>query len=248
MKIGVQLYTVRDDMAKDPEGTLQKIGQMGYRFVETAGFAGRSAKEFAKLLADNGLSACGMHVGLEDCESNLSKLLEDATALNCPYLIVPWVPESAYKDGWDRLGERLQAIGERVGAAGKGFAYHNHAFEFVDVQGKTGFDILFSAACPDCLLAEMDLWWAYCGMRDPAGLLKRHGHRTKLVHLKDGKSPQDSVHAAAGDGVMPWDAVLATCREAKVEYGVVELDTSPGPALESVKKSLAFFRSKGFKD
>jgi len=248
MKIGVQLYTLRDDMQRAPVETLNALGKMGYRYVETAGFAGKSAKEFAGWLKDAGLQASGMHVGIDACEKELNQVMDDASALNCPYVIVPWIPESVYKDGWDHAGERLERIGEKVNAGGREFAYHNHAFEFVDVKGKSGFEILFSAACPDCLVAQIDLWWAYCGMKDPAGLVNKFGERTKLVHLKDGKSPSDDVHVPAGDGVMPWDAILAACKKAKTDFGIVELDTSPGKPLDAVEKSLKFFRSKGLKE
>lgn len=248
MKISVQLWTVRRELEKDPQGTLEAIRNMGYRYVETAGTAGLKPSEFADLVGSVGLKVSGMHVGLDDCERNLSATLELAAKMNCPFLIVPWVPESAYKDGWDKLGIRLQAIGEKVVSAKRKFAYHNHTFEFQQAGDRTGYDVLMDAACPDYVKCQIDLWWANCGGQNVPAMLERYGGRVDLVHLKDGADCSDSVHREAGRGIMKWDAVLAACKKAGVEWGVVELDECPNPPLESIKSSLEFFRSRGFKD
>lgn len=247
MKISLQLYTVRDQMNADPAGTLKALGKMGLKWVETAGTAGKSTPEFAAMLKDAGLKVSGMHVGLDACEKELDTVLKDAEILKSPYIVVPWVPESSYKDGWDKIGLRLQSIGEKVASVKRGFAYHNHTFEFVDAGGRTGYDALFEAACPDYVKNEIDLWWAHCGKQDPAELVLKYGNRVRLVHLKDGKGCQDPTQMEAGRGVMDWDKVLKACEKAKVEYGCIELDTCPNPPLESVKTSLDFFRSKGYR-
>ncbi len=248
MKIGVQLYTLRDDMGKDPVATLRAVGKMGYRYVETAGLAGRSAKEFRQICDDSGVKVSSMHVGLESCENGLSQILDDAHILDAKYVIVPGTPASAYANGWDNLGIRLQAIAENVVRGKKQFAYHNHSHEFADVKGRSGFDILFESACPDFVKIQMDLWWVYCGNHDPASELKKHGQRVDLVHLKDGDDPKGSVQIEAGRGLQKWDGILKACDTCKVEYGVVELDTCPRPPLESVKICLDYFRSKGYKE
>lgn len=248
MKISVQLYTLRDSMNADPAGTLKALGKLGYRYVELAGTAGKTAKEFAAMLKDAGLKASGMHVGLEACEKDLDAVLADAEAVGAKYIIVPWIPESAYKDGWDKAGVRLQAIGEKVSKAKRVFGYHNHTFEFQDAGGRTGYDALFEAMCPDQVKNEIDLWWAHCGGQDPAKLVAKYGERVDLVHLKDGKDCKDSTQTEAGNGAIKWDEVLKACDKAKVEYGVVELDNCPRPPIESVKICLDYFRSKGYKD
>lgn len=248
MRLSVQLYTVRDQMARDPAATLQAVRSMGYRYVETAGTAGRPAPEFAKMIADAGLRVSGMHVSLEACEHGLAGVLNEAEALGSPYVIVPYAPESAYRTGWFHLGMRLQVIGEKVATAKRTFGYHNHAFEFQDAGGRTGFDVLMESACPDYVKAEIDLWWALCGGQDPASLVRRHRQRTPLVHLKDGSSIRESVHQPAGRGIQNWKAILAACREAKVEYGVVELDTSPGSPLAAIQASHDYFRERGISD
>lgn len=245
MKISVQLYTLRDVMSHDPAGTLAALRQMGYRYVETAGTAGKSPAEFRAMLDASGLQVSGMHVGIEACEADIDAVLAEAEALDAPYVIVPYAPESSYQDGWDKLAVRLQAIGEKVTAAGRTFAYHNHAFEFAPVDGRTGWDLLLDAASPEHVKAQIDLWWVFCGGHSPADTLMRYAGRTPLVHLKDGTECADHAQIEAGRGVMKWDEVLKACDDAQVEFGVVELDTCPNPPLESVKVCLDFFRSKG---
>lgn len=234
-------------MTRDPEGTLMEIGKMGYKFVETAGYAGKTVDEFALLLKKAGLKASGMHVGFGDCESKLDQVLHEADVLKCPYIICPGIGSDVYGPGWDKAGLRLQAIGEKVVKAKKQFGYHNHSFEFEMVNGKTGYEILFDAACPDYLFNEIDLWWAHCGKQDVPKILGKYGARVKCVHLKDGLKCDEGTHMEAGKGVMPWDSILAACKKARVDFGVVELDSSPRAPLESVRACLEFYRSKGFK-
>lgn len=248
MKISVQLYTVRDQMAQDPAGTLMAIGKMGYHYVELAGTAGKTAKEFKGLLNDAGLKASGMHVSYEACEKGMQPILDDAAVLGCKHVIVPGIPGSAVAKGWDWVGMKLQEFGEKAAKERHVFGYHNHAHEFeTKVNGKTAFDILFSAACPDFVKCQVDLWWAYYGNVDPAALLDQYGKRVRCVHLKDGKGRGNAPQAEAGNGVMEWDKVLKACDRCDVEFGAVELDECPRPPLESIKISLDYFRAKGYK-
>lgn len=247
MKISVQLYTLRDQMGQDPVGTLRELGKMGYRYVETAGLAGKSAKEFRAILQDANLKASGMHVGYGACDTEMNKVLDEAQTLGSPYVIVPGLPGEAIQRGWEWVGTKLQEFGEKASARKIGFAYHNHAHEFDIVDKKLAYDRLFAAACPDHVKCQIDLWWAYYGLVDPAKLVRRYGTRVRLVHLKDGKGRGDAPQAEAGQGVMDWNRVLAACDEAKVEFGVVELDTCPRPPLESVRMCLDYFRGRGYR-
>lgn len=248
MKISVQLYTVRDVLAKDPAPTLAAIGQMGFKYVETAGYAGKTPKEFKQMLNDSGLKCSGMHVSYEACEKEMARVLDEAALLGSKYVIVPGIPGRIIEQGWDKVGMNLQAFGEQAAKERHVFAYHNHAHEFeTKVGDKTAYDVLFSAACPDYVKCQVDLWWAYYGHVDPAKLLERYGKRVRLVHLKDGKGRGNEPQAEAGNGVMDWDTVLKACDRSEVEFGSVELDECPRPPLESIKISLDFFRSKGYR-
>ena len=194
-------------------------------FVSGLWTYGLPATEFAAMISDAGLKVSGMHVGLDAVEGGLAATLEEAEALNAYHVIVPWVGAETYADGWDALGQRLERAGKQVAAAGKSLAYHNHAFEFVrEPHERTGFDQLFAAADSAFLKAEIDVWWAHCGGEDPAELIRNHGKRARLIHLKDGASCADDVHRPAGQGVLDWDSILVACHEVGAEFGVVELD------------------------
>lgn len=210
-----------------------------------AGYYGLSAVVFGAKLADHGISASGMHVGLGDLESNLSGQLEDADALGCPHVILPWISDQDFAEGWDKFAERVAPLAETIHKAGRHFSYHNHAFEFVrQDDGRTGFDTFFGAANP-FVGAETDVWWAFVGGEDPADLLRRHASRTKLVHLKDGTAIDSDIHAAAGKGVLNWRSILDACHEIGVEFGVIELDNSPYSPMQAVRESCNYFRSMG---
>ncbi|MBS1715066.1 MAG: sugar phosphate isomerase/epimerase [Armatimonadetes bacterium] len=247
MKIGVQLYTVRDQMNADPAGTLKAIGKMGYRYVEAAGTAGKSTKEFATMARDAGLKFCGMHVGYDQCEKQLDQVLADAEVMDCPYIVVPGLPERAYADGWDRCGIRLQKFGEKVAKAKRKFGFHNHSGEFVKVGDRTAYEIMTESSCPDHMLLEVDLWWAHCGGQDVPGLLKAHGERVHLVHLKDGTSCRAETHVPAGQGEMDWPPVLKQLDACKTAFGIVEFDSAAGDPLAAIKASLLYFRTAGYK-
>ncbi|MEQ1823715.1 MAG: sugar phosphate isomerase/epimerase [Fimbriimonadaceae bacterium] len=244
MKLSVQLYTVRDLMDKDPAGTLASLHKIGLRYVELAGYAGKSAEEFNKMVKGAGLKVSGMHIGMDAAEKNLPQILDDAALFGCKHVIVPWAAPGKNKAEWEALGIKLHAIGEKVAKERHVFGYHNHAHEFAMADGKTGFDIMFSAACPDHLKCQIDLWWAYVGMGDPAALVKQYGSRVRCVHLKDGETRKgDAKQMIAGQGAMKWEPVIEACKNAGVEFGSIEFDTCPGPEIECVKASLDFFRS-----
>lgn len=248
MRLSVQCFTLRDEFASDVDATLAEIRSIGFEYIETAGDYGLGASLFASKVRDAGLNVSGMHVGLDAVESGVSQTIEDAKHLGSPYLIVPWVSDKDYADGWGVLGQRLERAAGPILESGLQLAYHNHAFEFVrQPDGRTGFDTLFAAANPEMLKAEIDVWWAHCGDDPPAGLIKRHAGRTPIVHLKDGASCDDDVHRAAGDGVLDWVPILQACIDSGVRYGVVELDRSPGSAMEAVRKSYEFFAGLGFR-
>jgi sugar phosphate isomerase/epimerase len=245
MKVSVQLYTVRDAMDKDPKGTLKRLGAMGFKWVELAGTAGLSPIEFRNAMDEAGVRASGMHVGLDAVEAQTDSILADAAAVGTLDLIVPWVPESAYKDGWDKLGRRLNTIGRRYHDAGFRLGYHNHAFEFVDVGGKPGLDVLFENTEPQNVRPQIDLWWALVGGQNPADYIKKYASRYPVLHLKDGKDLKSSKHCGLGEGVQNWPSILAVCKAENIEVGSIELDESDD-AMRDVEAGLKYLRSSGF--
>lgn len=241
MRLSVQCWTLREEFQADPAEACRKVAEIGYRYVELAGTYGLPPAEFAACLEDSGLAVSGMHVGLDDCEREIGRVLKEAELFGAPHITVPWVAPETYADGWDRLARRLEAVGAKVVEAGRRFSYHNHVFEFARIGLTTGFDALMAAADPKLVGAEIDVWWARCGGEEPANLIWRHAGRTPLVHLKDGTNCSDEIHVPAGEGTLDWASILQACAETGVEYGVVELDRCPRDPLECVRSSFRFF-------
>jgi sugar phosphate isomerase/epimerase len=239
VRLSVQCYTVRDAFAKDVWKTFADLREIGFNFVELAGHYSLSPKELRKGLDALGLQVSGSHVSLDALDGDIEKVIEDAYTLDNRYIILPWVGEREYAGGWDGLGRRLDGIGERIREAGLWFAYHNHAFEFAEVDGKRCLDILFDNCAEEHVLAELDTCWVAAGGEDPAAWIARYGRRCPLVHLKDlGPDNQD---APAGQGSLDWDAILRACNASDVEFGVIEMDNPPGEAIDDVRACAGFF-------
>lgn len=243
MRLSVQCFTLRDEFARGVWKTFEAVRQIGFNYVELAGSYGLTPAELRSGLDRLGLQVSGSHVPLEELEKDLERVIEDSYTLDNRYLIVPWAASEAYRDGWSVLGHRLDHIGERVREAGLWLAYHNHDFEFAIEGGRYGLDILFESAQEDNLLAQIDTAWVHHAGADPAGLIRRHGKRAALVHLKDfAKGGEDSV---AGEGELDWSVILAACKEVEVEFGTVEMDNPPGPPIDCVRRCALFFQERG---
>ncbi|MBI5706879.1 MAG: sugar phosphate isomerase/epimerase [Armatimonadetes bacterium] len=248
MKLSVQLYSVRDQASSDLLGTLRSLKKMGLHYVELAGTYGLPAAELKAILDDTGLGVTGAHVGLGELEGDLDKVIADHKTLGNDFIVIPWLGEADYKEGWDKFAARIAPIGKKLKAAGLQLGYHNHAFEFAKQEGKLGLDVLFESSDPDELKAQVDLFWVWFGKEDPAAYLKKLGKRVKQVHLKDGLDKPEPVFAEPGAGVVDWDSVLAACTESGVEVGSIEYDVAPRHPLESVEASVKYFRAKGIRE
>jgi sugar phosphate isomerase/epimerase len=247
MRLSLQLYTVRDQLASDPVGTLTKVREIGLEYVEGGGsFGAATPKEGRKVLDDLGLKASGAHVGLDVLEGSLSKAIDDANTLGHHYVIVPWVGGDVYADGWDKFGKRLEAIGVKVRDAGLNLLYHNHDFEFKN-PGKSGLKVLFESTDSGLVKSELDIAWVQIGGGDPATYIRELRSRLPLVHLKDFDPDKTPRWRPCGQGLVDWDGCLAAIAEGEVEFGAIELDESPGDPIQAVRESYEFFKSKGLR-
>jgi len=245
MKLSIQLYTVRDQFTADPAGTLKKLKEIGLNYVEGGGsFGGDTASEGRKLLDELGLKASGAHIGLPSWENEFDKVIEEAKTIGVDYVIVPWIDQAVYADGWEKFALKLNEIGQKVKDAGLTLAYHNHAFEFEN----DGLTTLYDTADPELVKAQLDIAWAQIGGADPVALIQKLKGRLPLVHLKDFDPDKTPQWRPAGQGIVDWDKILAAIAEGDVEYGAIELDESPGDPLDAVAESVAFFRSKGISE
>lgn len=247
--ISVQLYTVRDLLAKDFAGTVKQIAQIGYKAVEMAGYGNlKSAAEAKKALDDAGLKVSGAHASIDLLEKDLEKVLDENQTLGNTNLVCPFLPENRRKDaaGWKQVAQSLNRIGRAVHERGMTFAYHNHSFEFQQFDGKKGYDILWENTEPHLVKAEVDVYWVKHGGEDPVERINKLGDRVLLLHLKDMAAGADKKFAEVGTGILDFKAILAAAEKAGAQWGAVEQDNCyDTPPLEAIKTSLENLKKLG---
>jgi sugar phosphate isomerase/epimerase len=245
MGIGLQMYTVREDTAKDFRGTLRKIADMGYEGVEFAGYGDIPAQEMREVLDSLGLQAFGSHVGLAKLEDDLAGEIEYLKTIGAKYAVVPHLNEEQRRD-WNKLFEQFKIIGEEMKKHDLIFAYHNHAFEFEEkLQGNYVFDEMFTQVNSDLLKVEMDIGWVQYAGEEPVQYIHKYSGKLPLLHLKDFRksepgTPIDTVELGQGD--LNLTKVIQAASDADVEWLIVEQDRCANPPLQSVETSLNWIK------
>ena len=229
--LGVQLYSVRDLMAQDVAATLDLVASAGFREVEFAGYFEHSPAAMRKMLDAAGLTAPAAHISKDLFEADLDRLIADAIEVGHQYVIVPWLKEDERTlDHYRRHAEDFNRYGEACAAAGIGFAYHNHEWEFDETDGEIPYDLLLRETDPDLVKMEMDLAWAVAGRVDPVAYFNAWPGRFPALHLKDLDAGEE---ADIGTGEVNFDAILAHAGLAGLKHGFVERDNAndPGASL-----------------
>jgi sugar phosphate isomerase/epimerase len=206
--VGVQLYSVRDDCARDLPGTLAQISKMGYAGVEFAGYYGYSAAELRSMLDNLGLKTSGSHIGVEQLVGDaLPKTAEFHLSLGNKHLIVPGLPEH-YRDSakaWLGTAELFNSFAERLKPYGLLVGYHNHDEEFHKIDGQIPFDLFFSNTNPEVIM-QMDIHHVIYGGGDPVACLKRYPGRAVTLHMSDYLAGDQTV--MLGEGEAPWKEIF----------------------------------------
>ncbi len=232
--IAVQMYSLRNAGSLDQQ--LKIVHDAGVGAVETVGTQGVSAPELKQLLDRYAIKAISSHVPLAELRKDLPGVVAFNRAIGNTTLVVPYLdakdrPTDAA--GWTALGQELGRIAKQVRAEGMHLAYHNHDFELVDFNGRTGLELLFAAAGPD-LQTELDLAWVARAGYDPAVMLGKFRGRLFAVHAKDnapkGQAEDEGGFAAIGQGVLDWNAILPAAAGAGVQWYIIEHDQPRDPA------------------
>jgi len=264
-KVGVQLYSVREAMKTDFEGSIAKVAAIGYKEVELAGLFNHSAKDVRAILDKNGLAAASSHVGYDIVDKHWPEAIETAQTLGQSYIACPWIPEDQRKDadGYKRIAEVFNKAGETSNKAGIKFAYHNHTWEFQTTPllgGKCPFDFLLESTDPKLVNMEMDLCWAMVAGQDPVSYFNRYPGRFPMVHVKDMKNlPKPSADKAVltkldtlkadmadvGSGDIDWKKIFASADKAGIKHFFVENDW-PKDAFASITNSYTFLAKLRF--
>ena len=230
-RLGLQLYTVRDLLKSDFEGTLAKVAGVGYKEVEFAGLFDHAPKDVRAMLDRQGLKAPSSHVSYEVVETKWQQALEAALIVGQQFIVCPWIDESQRKqaDGWKRAADLFNRAGEDSRKATLQFAYLNHTFEFEHsgtLGGKLPYDFLLANTDAQLVKMEMDLCWATVGGADPVHYFQQYPGRFPLVHVKDWKGPggtlkdESSRLADVGQGSIDWKRIFALAPSTKRVSGI----------------------------
>ena len=259
-KIGLQLYTVRDQMKADFDGTIAKVASIGYKEVEFAGYFGRTPEQVRAVIDRNGLTSPSCHVEYAVLSDQWPSVIESSKTIGQSYIVCPWIPEEIRKqpDGWKRAIDTFNHAGEISKKSGIQFAYHNHWFEFLPVNGKLPYDMLLEQCDPDLVKMELDLCWITVAGADPLTYFDRYPGRFPLVHVKDmkklpkvsasgGQDFGDSLKdmTAVGSGIIDWKRIFAQSEKAGIKHYIVEHDKAEAP-FESIKISYDYLSKLRF--
>jgi len=258
-RLGLQLYTVRTEMAKDFEGTLAKVAAAGYREVEFAGYFDKDPKNVRTLLDRHKLTAPSAHIDYPTVESKLDGAIDAARAVGHRFLVNPWIDEEMRKqpDIWKRVAATFNKAGETCRKAGLQFAYHNHHFEFVPVNGVAPIDLLLKECDANLVQIELDLCWITVARQDPLTYFARYPGRFPLVHVKGLKRVPDGPAPVAFDQAIPnitdvgsydivdWKRIFAKSSQAGIRHYFVEHD-QPASPFDSIRASATFLEQLRF--
>lgn len=258
-KLGLQLFSVNEDMNRDPIGTLKAVKEMGYEDFEVFGFDseqgtyyGQPATSFKQALEDMELTVSSGHYGFapyldkspDELKRFVDACIKGAHTLGMPYITWPWLaPEQRTLENFKLLAGKLNLIGEQVKAAGLQFAYHNHGFEFTDHDGENGYDIILRDTDPELVKLQIDMYWVmHSSQTTPKELIRQQPGRYVMWHIKDmDKVSRD--YTELGNGSINYHDILPSPKTSGLEYFYLEQGGNfTHNALQSAADSATYFK------
>ena len=256
--VGVQLYTVRDILAKSPEATLKVIAEIGYKQLETVGVD--ILQKHGQYIRDLGMTVSSAHIPfesiLDEKKSPMSfqEIVKIAHEHGLSYLVFPYVPDSSRGGvkAFQELAMKLNSAGSTARNAGITFCYHNHAFDFQPIGHTTPIQIILENTDPILLKLETDVFWVSVAGVDPVDFIRKHKNRVELLHLKDKKAGlrrrynenvPHNAFKALGKGTLDFRAIIETGADIGVRHCYVEQDYTPGNPLISLRESYRYLQS-----
>ncbi len=260
LKVGLQLYSVREEMEKDVENTLKEVKNMGYDYVEFAGYFGKSPREISGLLKKYDLKCSSVHQGYDDFLKNEKEAVAYLKAVGAEYVAIPamGIENHKGKPGFEKAVEDIKKVSGLLSKENISLLYHNHEFEFQKYRGKFILDWLFEEISREYLNTQIDCCWVLFAGYDPALYLKKYKNRAPVIHLKDfvcknchiepkpledenpenenRKSPEECgfVFKPLGEGILNIPEILKICVKSGTEYVIVEHD-APAEGLTEMR-------------
>ncbi len=227
-KIGVQLYTIRDALTKDLDGSLAHVAGIGYREVELAGYRSHTVAEFKAALDRHGLVAPSTHIAMERIRDELPAVLDEAHTLGHQYVVCPNIAEEkSGLDGYRRAADLLNHAGMIAKQSGISIGYHNHGTELKPIDGERPYDVLLERTDPSLVAMEMDIYWMVSGGGDPLAYFRKYPGRFRMVHVKDMDATPDRGMTDVGKGVIDWKKLFEA--DPAIEHYFVEHDQAADP-------------------
>jgi sugar phosphate isomerase/epimerase len=245
---GLQLYTLRDDLPKDPKGILKQVSAMGYKQIEgyegpKGIFWGMSNTDFKKYMDDLGMTYVSTHC---DINKNFEKKAAEAAAIGMKYLLCPWIGPQKKIDDFKKIADDFNKKGEICKKNGIKFGYHNHAYSFELLDGQMGQDVMMNNTDPALVEYELDLYWVVTAGQDPEVWLKKYKNRFKLCHVKDRTkgATEEADSCTVGEGSIDFPKILKTAKENGVEYYIVEQEKYAGTTpLKAAEAGAAYMKN-----
>jgi sugar phosphate isomerase/epimerase len=240
--VGIQLYTLRSEMANDFDATLERVARIGYREVEFAGYFDRSPAEVRTVLDRFGLTAPATHLPLEQVRDNLEATIESARTIGHRWLVVPSLPGNMRSvAGYTEVAAILNRAGEQARAAGLGVGFHNHDVELRPVDGQVPLDILLTETDPALVAFEMDLYWISRAGRDPIEYMNGHPGRFPMVHVKDMDATEERGMVNPGEGTVDFPAIHGAAEHFGIRHWFVDHDR-PADAWQTARVGFEYLR------
>ena len=266
LPLGLQLYSVRDLLPKDYEGTLDQLSAIGYREVEAAGFFGRSASEVKHAMEQAGLHCVSAHYSYADLAPHLDEVIQFGSTLGLEYIICAsaglpdgspaksadprLTREAMTLNDWRWNAEQFNRMGERVNAAGIKFGYHNHTAEFRALNGVVIYDELLRLTDPAKVTMEMDCGWVIVGGKNPVDYLKRYPTRISMLHVKDfklsgapGSDTDPPPSAELGRGSIDYRPIFTAASKANIKHAFIEQEQYDMPPMEALKIDAEYWKA-----
>lgn len=229
-KYGVQLWSVKEDMAKDAKGTLKQISGFGYKQIESFQgqqgiFWGMSPTEFKSFMGDLGMTIISSHCNIN---TDFEKTVEMAATAGLSYLICPYLGPQPKMDDFKRFADRFNQCGELCKKAGMRFAYHNHDYSFKEMDGQLPQDVMMGIADPGLVDFQLDIYWIVKAGKNPVDYFKKYPNRFRLCHVKDMSKNAPYESCDLGMGSIDYPKILKVAADQGMKYFIVEQEAFEG--------------------
>lgn len=240
---GLQLYTLRDDLPKDPKGILQQVASFGYKQIESYEgeqgiFWGMKNTDLKKYVDDLGMTIISSHCNInQDFERKAS----EAAEIGMKYLMCPYLGPQEKLDFYKKAAEQFNKYGEIAQKAGIRFGYHNHDYSFKPIEGQLPQDVMMQATSADTVDYEMDIYWVVAAGQDPVEWFKKYPNRFRACHIKDKKGNES---ATLGTGNIDFSTILTEGKKAGLQYFIVEQEAYTGTTpIDAVRENAEYMKA-----